>query len=305
MARLKVGAVVRIGPFAPGHAPQAYRDIRETALRIEAAGLDSIWVYDHLLYRWSGRPTDGIWECWTMLAALAEATQRVELGPLVACTQFRNPALLAKMAATLDEVSGGRLTLGLGAGWHQPEFDAFGFPFDHRVARFEEAVQVIGPLLRQGHVDFAGTYYRAGECEILPRGPRPGGPPLLLAGSGPRMLRLVARYADSWNTAWHAAPASVEPRLAAMRAACRAEGRDPATLGITASVAVAYPDLGSIGTFSQYLTGSAEQVAQALHGYAALGVDQIMVEFSPYTPAALERLAEAVQRFRAQTSAVK
>src|SRR5438128_5534631 len=131
------------------------------ALRMEAAQLDSIWVYDHLLYRWPGRPADGIWECWTMLSALAAATQRVEIGTLVACTQFRNPALTAKMAATLAEVSGGRLTLGLGAGWHKPEFDAFGFPFDHRVSRFDEAIGIITPLLREGRVDFAGTYYTA------------------------------------------------------------------------------------------------------------------------------------------------
>ena len=119
-----------------------------------------------------------------MLAALAEATQRVQLGTLVACTQFRNPALLAKMAATLDEVTGGRMTLGVGAGWHQPEFDAFGFPFDHRVSRLEEALQIIGPLLRVGRVYFSGTYYAARNCELIPRGPRPAGPPLLAAGKG-------------------------------------------------------------------------------------------------------------------------
>ena len=163
---MKVGAVVRLGP-APDGQPPAYAAIRDMALRMEAAGLDSIWLYDHLLYRWPGRPSDGIWECWTILSALAEATQQVELGTLVACTPFRNPALLAKMAATLDEVSGGRFVLGLGAGWHQPEFDAFGFPFDHRAARFEEALRIIGPLLRSGYVDFAGSYYAARECELL------------------------------------------------------------------------------------------------------------------------------------------
>src|SRR4030081_3100518 len=222
---MKVGVVVRSGPRAEGLLPERYSWLREMALRLEAAGLDSIWLYDHLLYRWPGRPTDGIWECWTLLSALAEATQRVELGTLVLCVPFRNPALLAKMASTLDEVSGGRLTLGLGAGWHQPEFDAFGFPFDHRVSRFEEALAIICPLLRTGRVDFEGKYYTARDCEMIPRGLRPGGPPVMIAGAGPRMLRLAARYADSWNTAWHGEPESALPRIESIRAACAAEGR--------------------------------------------------------------------------------
>src|SRR5919199_2308531 len=183
---MKIGAVVRIGPDDTGKSPRAYAQIRDMARRIEAAGLDSVWVHDHLLYRWPGRPTDGIWECWTLVSALAEATQRVELGTLVLCSPFRNPALVAKMACTLDEVSGGRFTLGLGAGWHRPEFDAFGVPFDHRGSRLDEALRIIAPLLRSGRVDFEGAYYRARDCEIVPRGPRPNGPPLMLAGSGPR-----------------------------------------------------------------------------------------------------------------------
>jgi len=295
---MKVGAVVRLGPVAEGQDPPRYPAVRDMAQRMDAADLDSLWLYDHLLYRWPGRASDGIWECWTMLAALAEATRRVELGTLVACTQFRNPAVMAKMAATLDEVSEGRLTLGLGAGWHRPEFDAFGIPFDHRVGRFEEALRIIKPLLCEGRVDFTGSYYAARDGELAPRGPRATGPPLLLAGSGPRMLRLVARYADSWNTAWHDAPASAVARLASVRAACEAEGRDPRTLGLTVSVAVAYPDLGPVGPTRVYLTGGANEVADALHGYEALGVAHVMVEFAPYTPAALDRFAEAARVFR-------
>ena len=141
----------------------------------------------------------GEWECWSLLAALAAATRRVALGPLVACTSFRNPALLAKIADTVDEVSGGRLILGLGAGWNEREYDAFGYPFDHRVSRFEEALTIVHSLLRTGQVDFAGTYYTARECELRPRGPRPAGPPIMVAGTGERMLRLAARHADAWN----------------------------------------------------------------------------------------------------------
>src|SRR5258705_4009342 len=155
-----------------------YEAIRAIAQDAEANGFDSIWLADHLLYRKPEEPTRGIWECWTMLSALAEATQRVEIGTLVLCNTFRNPAILAKMATAVDEVSGGRLILGVGAGWNEPEYRAFGMPFDHRVDRFEEALQIIKPLLRTGHVDFAGRVYQAPDSEDAPRGPPPQGPPL-------------------------------------------------------------------------------------------------------------------------------
>jgi probable F420-dependent oxidoreductase len=299
---MKVGVVVRTGPRAEGGGPARYAVLRAMALRLEDAGLDSIWLYDHLLYRWPGRPTDGIWECWTILSALAEATQRVELGTLVLCAPLRNPALMAKMAATLDEVSNGRLTLGLGAGWHQPEFDAFGVPFDHRASRFAEAISIIKPLLHDGRVDFQGTYYAARNCELIPRGPRPSGPPLLVAGSGPRMLEIVARHADVWNTAWHDVPESVRAPLETIRAACDRVGRDPATLEVSASVAVAYPELGQSTRAGAFLSGDAAEVADALHGYAELGIGHVIVEVTPFSEAALDRFAEAVQRYRASGS---
>src|SRR5215471_8055443 len=270
---MKVGAIVRLGPFAPGGAPPRYAEVRQMAQHMESVGLDSIWLYDHLLYRWPGKPTDGIWECWTILCALAEATNRVGLGTVVMCTPFRNPAVLAKMAVGLDEVSGGRFTLGIGAGWHQPEFDAFGVPFDHRGGRFAEALEIIAPLLREGRVDFRGQYYRAPDCEILPAGPRPGGPPLLVAGKGPRMLRLTARYADLWNTAWHSDPQSAVARLDSMRAACNDVGRDASTLGLTVGVTLAYPDLTPAPP-ANALSGTTEEIAAALGGYAALGVSE-------------------------------
>src|SRR6185503_3079545 len=189
---MKIGVGVSLG----NEPLVRYGTIREFARLIEARNLDSIWVFDHLLFRRPERPTAGGWEAWTVLSGLAEATQRVELGMLVAAAPFRNPAVFAKMLATLDEVSDGRTIVGLGAGWHQPEFDAFGIPFDHLAARFEEAVHIIRPLLREGRVDFSGRFYQAPNCELIPRGPRPDGPPLLLAGVQPRMLDVIARHAD-------------------------------------------------------------------------------------------------------------
>jgi alkanesulfonate monooxygenase SsuD/methylene tetrahydromethanopterin reductase-like flavin-dependent oxidoreductase (luciferase family) len=171
---------------------------------------------------------------------VAEATRRVHLGTLVACTGFRNPALLAKMAETLDEISGARVMLGLGAGWHQSEYEAFGFPFDHRVSRFEEALQIIVPLLRHGRVDFKGQYYQARACEILPRGPRPNGPPIFIGAQRPRMLRLVAGYADSFDADYQTGPAGALQRLAALEKACHEVGRDPGSLGRMAATRVAF-----------------------------------------------------------------
>jgi probable F420-dependent oxidoreductase len=263
---------------------------------MEDAGLDSIWVYDHYLLRWEGRPTVAMWESWTMLSALAEATHRVQLGTLVLCVPFRNPAVLAKMAATLDEVSGGRLILGLGAGWHEPEFDTTGAPFDHRASRFEEALQIIRPLLRDGHVDFQGKFYSARDSELAPRAPLANGPPLMLAGGRPRMLRLAAQYADSWNTAWQTSPAEVAPRIDSVRAACAEAGRDPASLEITALAAVHFPDLGPAPRPG--LSGTTEELAATLQGYADIGVAHMMLELAPHSTAALDRFAEALRVFR-------
>jgi len=301
---VKIGFVVLLA-LRPelGRAPR-YPEIREMARRAEDAGFDSIWLYDHLLYRSPGQPTRGIWECWTMLSALTEATQRVEVGTLVLCNLFRNPALLAKMADTLDEVSKGRFVLGVGAGWNEPEFRAFGIPFDHRVGRLEEALQIISPLLKTGHVDFEGKYYQVRDCEITPRGPRVGGPPVLVAGSGPRMLRLTAQYADMWNPSGYlTAPSSfIEPR-AKLRVACTEVGRDPTTLGLTAMVALAYPDLGEPPLsphIPAYLSGSTEEIAAAMHGYEQMGVSHLMFHCAPYTATVLDRLAEAVHVYRRQ-----
>ncbi len=300
---MKVGVVLPMAEDPQtGEAP-SYREIRDLARHAEAAGFDSIWLYDHLIYRFPDTPTSGIWECWTTLCALAEATERVELGTIVLCTAFRNPAVLAKMAVTLDEISGGRLILGLGAGWHQPEFDAFGLPFDHKAARFEEAIAIIVPLIKEGRVDFRGEYLSALECELHPRGPRPGRLPILIASKGPRMLRLTAEWADSWNTAWFGQPTPLAPRRADLEAACVEVGRDPQTLEVTVGVQVAYPDLGDvtmpIEDPDKVLTGSTSEIAAGLRAYDALGVGHLIVNLAPNTASAQARFAEALALARA------
>jgi alkanesulfonate monooxygenase SsuD/methylene tetrahydromethanopterin reductase-like flavin-dependent oxidoreductase (luciferase family) len=300
---MRIGVVMPIGEDDATGATPGYAEIRAIAHQAEAAGFNSIWVYDHLLFRLPDQPTGGIWEAWTLLAALAEATERVDLGTIVMCVPFRNPAVLAKMADTVEEVSGGRLILGLGAGWHQPEFDAFGIPFDHKVDRFEEALQIIVPLLREGKVDFSGSYYSAPNCELRPRGPRRSGPEILIASFKPRMLKLTARYADSWNTAWLGLPTKLPERRAALEAACAEEGRDPSTLAVTVGVSVYYAAPGQplekVPEPDKALFGSVEDVAAGLRAYAEQGVAHVICGLEPTTPESLAWLAEALQIYRA------
>jgi len=281
------------------NSKRSYETIRAIAQQAETDGFDSIWLADHLFYRHPGEPTWGIWECWTMLAALAEATQRVEIGTLVLCNSFRNPAILAKMATTADEVSHGRLILGVGAGWNEPEYQAFGLPFDHRVDRFEEALQILGPLLREGHVDFTGQYYQARNCDIVPRGPREAGPLLMVGSEQPRMLKLTAQHANLWNTGYMGSPSTMAEPLAKIEAACREAGRDPATLGITALIGLWFPDLQAKkpSFFNNPLTGTVQEIAAAMRGYAELGVQHIMFQCEPYTPEARKLLTEALQLY--------
>ncbi|MBF6592772.1 MAG: LLM class flavin-dependent oxidoreductase [Ktedonobacterales bacterium] len=303
---MKIGFVLVIADRKELGRPFSWIETRAMAQRAEAAGFDSLWLYDHLLYRTAGEPTVGIWECWTFLSALAEATTHPELGTVVACVPFRNPALLAKMAVTLDEVSGGRLILGIGAGWNAAEFEAFGVPFDHRATRFEEAVKIIKPLLTEGQVDFQGAHYAAKNGELAPRGPRPHGPPLMVGTTGPRMLRLTAQYADSWNMAWLSTAPSIAEARGKMEAACQEVGRDPATMEVTALMALTFPDLGGPERpMAEYITGSAdapEQVAEHLLTYAHMGIAHLMLHVYPYTHTALDRLADAVRIYRERSA---
>lgn len=298
---MKIGLVLPPGGIgAPGHT-LSYRELRDYALQAEDLGFDSIWIYDHTVFEFPEQPPQAVLECWTVLTGLAEATQRVELGTFVVCTAFRNPALLAKMAVTLDELSNGRLILGVGAGWHEPEFIRFGMPFDHLVSRFEEAIQIIAPLVREGKIDFQGTYYQANACEMLP--PPTRRIPLMIASRQPRMNRLTAEYADSWNlSGLPHAQAIVESRDTVL-AAAESIGRDPATLEITAGVNIGFPDLPEVanlpdGKLPDGLNGSPEEIAAGLREFADEGVSHIQAWLYPLTPEAVNRFAEVVRLVR-------
>ena len=296
-----------------GRTPR-WSDYVAMARLSEEAGFDSLWFVDHLIYRndASGRPPQGAWECWTTLAALAAVTDRVELGSLVTATSFRNPALLAKIADTIDEISGGRLILGIGAGWNEIEYTMFGYPFDHRVDRFAEAFTIIDGLLREGAIDFDGTYYSARDCELRPRGPRPGGPPLMIGSRGPRMLRLTMPRAPIWN-GWladtNSYPEAYPPLRELVDAACRDVGRDPATVERTISISVdpsgrrEFPEhwyLQDDLRAARPLTGSTEEIATGLRGFGELGVSHIQIYPIPPTLATIETLAPVVEEMRGE-----
>ncbi|HEX5451005.1 MAG TPA: LLM class flavin-dependent oxidoreductase [Candidatus Limnocylindrales bacterium] len=274
------------------------------ARRAEDAGFDSLWLGDHLLYRLPDGSSRGPWEVWTSLAAVAAATSRIRLGPLVAATAFHAPAMLAKLAATVDEISGGRLILGLGAGWNAVEFEAFGFPFDHRIDRFEEAFTVIRTLLREGAIDFDGRYVRARHAELLPPPGRPGGPPILIGSTGPRMLSITIPHVDAWN-AWFKEfgnrPEGLAPLTAAVDAACRAAGRDPSEVQRTVAVLVRLPGgtgrvMGdSAGATVSPLTGDAATIAGGLRAYAAVGIDEVQLVVDPITLESIDRLVPVLE----------
>ena len=303
---LKLGLMLPQAEGRLGGATARWGELATMAREGEATGFDSIWTIDHFHLDAPDGGTQGVWECWSLLAALAAVTERVTLGPLVTPTSFRNPALLAKIADTVDEISNGRLILGLGAGWVESEYRALGLPFDHRVSRFEEALAIIHGLLRDGHVDFAGRYYTARDCELRPRGPRPNGPPILIGSQGPRMLGLIARYADAWNAFFNTtgnSPAGVPPLIVALDEASRAVGRDPSTLRRTAAVLVAAPGAPSGASGVNYpqapLTGSPDEIAAGLRAYAQAGIDELIVYLSPMTPAGVEAFAPVLAMLRA------
>lgn len=289
------------------HLPEAERIVgwQETAALVRAAedgGLDSIWMPDHLLYRDEAGEVTGPWECWSMLCAVAAITNRVELGPLVFCTGFRNPALIAKMADTLDEISGGRLILGLGAGWNEPEYAAYGFPYDHRFSRFEEAFTIIRTLLKESEIDFDGSYYSARDCELRPRGPRPEGPPLMIGSQGGKMLELAlphVHYWNAWPRWWGNDPARLSGLIANVDAVATAQNVPLDSYQRTTAVFVRLQGIDVLDNQNDpeapHFTGSDEEIAQFLRDVAATGIDHIQVVLDPITVPGIERLCAIVE----------
>jgi alkanesulfonate monooxygenase SsuD/methylene tetrahydromethanopterin reductase-like flavin-dependent oxidoreductase (luciferase family) len=297
---LKVGLILPETERQMNGGSARWSDLRQMAQLGEQIGADSLWITDHLIHRVPGEEPRGMWECWSLISALAAITEKPEIGTLVMSTSFRNPALLAKMADTVEEISGGRLILGLGAGWNEAEYVAFGYPFDNRVSRFEEAVTIISGLLRDGHIDFEGTYYQVRDCELRPRGPRANGPTIIFGASsaGPRMLDLTARHADGWNTWFSSTGNRVEgllPLLAKVDAACEAAGRDPSTLERSAAVIVEVGSHELSAMTGPPLMGSPAEIAAGLRAHADAGLSHVQVWLEPNTPAGIEAFAPVLE----------
>ena len=288
--------------------PEVEREVRWPEMRslsvlAESVGFDSIWVGDHLLYRPEDGEPRGPWEAWSMLAAIASVTERVTIGPLVAATAFHSPAMLAKKAVTVDEISGGRLILGLGAGWNRAEFDAFGYPFDHRASRFEEAFHIIRRLIRGETVDNDGEFYRNDRAQILPVGPRRAGPPILIGSQGPRVLRATAPFMDQWNGwyAWYGNnPAGLPALLGLLEQACEEVGRDHAEIAKTVAVLATLPGgRGRIHGDARHegkdpLAGSPDEIADVLGRYSELGISHVQMVLDPITAESIEWFADVL-----------
>jgi alkanesulfonate monooxygenase SsuD/methylene tetrahydromethanopterin reductase-like flavin-dependent oxidoreductase (luciferase family) len=316
------GRDLRLGLVLPTWTTTTLRwsEVLDIARAAVDVGFDALWATDHVLLpstnaelreRAGGnvRPDavaepEGYLEVFTVLTAIAVAIPEVEIGTLVACTGYRNPVMLAKIAETLDEVSGARLVLGLGAGDSAGEYRTLGLPEDHPVGRFEEALHIVRTLLREGEIDFQGTYYSAREMRQIPRGPRPNGPPILIGtlNPRPRMRRLVAQYADVWN-GWlgytRASAAAAAEQWKLVEEGCIDHGRDPATLVRTAALRVAIPGSGYVpAPEEEPLQGSPEEMAEVLRGHAELGVSQVQVALTMGGVEGVEAFAPVIRALR-------
>jgi alkanesulfonate monooxygenase SsuD/methylene tetrahydromethanopterin reductase-like flavin-dependent oxidoreductase (luciferase family) len=262
----------------------------------EDVGFDSIWVGDHLLYRGDRRPERGPWDAWTLLAGLAGVTERVTIGPLVACTAFRPPGVLARTAATVDELANGRLVLALGAGWNETEFRAFGIPFDHRFARFTEAFEIIRRLLDGERVTFSGRYETATDAVLLPVPERR--PPLMIGATSTSILNATLPHVDAWNI-WYAWYGNIPERFAQANRrvdeVAERVGRDPKAISRSACVLVVLDRASRerpLDPAVRPLGGSAEHIAAELRAFAEAGADEIILVLSPVTERSIRMLAE-------------
>jgi alkanesulfonate monooxygenase SsuD/methylene tetrahydromethanopterin reductase-like flavin-dependent oxidoreductase (luciferase family) len=301
MRPFEIGLVLPMGDSFIDESTVGWREIRDLAVAAERIGFDTVWTADELLWRRTDGRAQGWWECVAMTGAVAAATSRIKVGTWVLSALHRNAAITAKAVETIDEISGGRFVLGLGSGHAGAQAHAFGLPEDHVFSRFEEAVEIIVPLLRQGRADFEGVYHAARDLEHRPVGPRRGRIPLMIGAKGPRMLELAVRHADVWS--WYVEERSdlteFGPRLEALIAACEAAGRDPATIGRSAGIVVEpTSQTGSAAVVGEPLRGTAEEIADGLRGFREAGFTQVELVAWPPTIAALDALAPVLDLLR-------
>lgn len=285
--------------------PEVEREVRwpeiaAIARAVEETGFASIWVGDHLLYRGGGRPDRGPWDAWTQLSALAAITTRVALGPLVAATAFHPPGLLARMGASIDELSGGRFVFGIGAGWNEAEFRAFGLPFDHLASRFEESFEIVRRLLAGEVVTFTGTFHRVAGAVLLP--PPARRVPLMVGSSGTRVLAATLPHVDAWNI-WFSlygnTPEGFAARNAEVDAACANAGRDPRAVRRSACVLVT---VGAAAERPHDVPPVPVGVLAAhLDALADAGADEAILVLDPVTERSVREVARALLGYPSST----
>jgi alkanesulfonate monooxygenase SsuD/methylene tetrahydromethanopterin reductase-like flavin-dependent oxidoreductase (luciferase family) len=288
------GIGIPVAQSKPGSDFPHFSDQLALSQTAAAAGFDGLWFPDHFSFP-SDEGLRGSWDAWTLIAAIAASVPNVHLGPMVACTAYRNPGVIAKMTEMIQDISGGRFILGLGAGWAEPEYKQFGIPFEPRVTRFEEALRIIHGLLREGHADIQGKYYQANEAVNLPRAVSGPSTPILVGSSGDRMLGLLARYGDAWDTGWGGKTDELKAKVAKLEAACAAMGRDPKTVVRSVSVGVAAE--GFSGDPASVLSGDTSEKAGFLREIEAMGFSHIRIGLNPLTPANIEAFAPVIEAF--------
>ncbi len=296
---MKVGVVLPIGDTdGPDGTSPSFEDIVAVARAAEDGGLDSAWVADHLLYRAKDGREFGLHEAWTILAGVAARTTRIELGTIVICASFRNAVLTAKMAAAFDVVSNGRLILGLGSGWHEPEYEAMGLPFADRVSRFEESLEIIRRLLDGERLTMDGPFTSIRDAVLLPAPARRI--PILVAAFKPRMLRLTARWADAWNTAWYGLPNDrLRESIANLNAALGEVGRPVDAIERTVGLSIRDPEQPAVPEPDERaFAGSVDDIVDLLRAHRDLGFRHAIVGLEPVSVRSVERLVEATRRLR-------
>ena len=314
---MKIGIVLLTWNGAMDGETPTTRDVVGLAKLSEEVGLDSVWITDHFYFDYADFQEVGVdfpkelhgtkggsWECWALVSAIAQATNNVEIGTLISSTSFRNPALLARAVDTVDDLSEGRLILGLGAGDFPFEHESFGYPFERRISRFEEAVSIISRLLKGETVTFNGEYYSAKEATLIPKSVRPNGPPLLIGSvfGRPRMTRLTLEYGDIWNCFLAFGENTVERYKAAWSTLVEASekrGRDPTTIKRNVSLCVNIADSPFPVPGPEPIAGSSEQVADALSEFASEGVEHCTIILNPFTEEGIQRFGEIARAVRA------
>lgn len=304
---MRIGLINELHGRPDGENPPSWASISERARIAESVGFDIFVFEDALLYRWPNGVTDGVWESVSIASALAATTSIIRIAHSVVNSPYRSPAMMASVATTLDEISGGRYVLGIGAGnTFDSDYEAFGFPTDHRYSRFAEAIQIIHSLLKTGESDFDGDFYTVKDAELVLRGPSGRGPAINIAAGGPKMLSLVAKYADEWNWwAWDETRDQIESRfepiLDTLSLAMEEEGRDLGSLRRTIDVySVIPPGMKTDHELENPISGSTEEIANFIKGLGELGFEEVRCDLLPRSPEAIEAMAPVVELIHAQ-----